>query len=62
MYVSHEPALRKAHIQNLVCEEVGIVMNNVSVGMLVSQYRETSMCLYTFVCLLQPPTFCGILQ
>ena len=62
MYVSHKPALHKAHIQNPVCEEVGIVRNNVSITMLVSQYRETSMCLYTFVCLLQLPTFCGILQ
>ena len=62
MYVYHEPALHKDQNQNLVCEEVGIVMNNVSVAMLVSQYRETSMCLYTFVCLLQLPTFCGILQ
>ena len=62
MYVSHEPALHKAHIQNPVCEEVGIVRNNVSIAMLVSQYRETSTCLYAFVCLLQLPTFCGILQ
>ena len=52
MYVFHEPALHKAHAQNLVCEEVGIVMNNVSIAIIVSQYRETPMCLSTFVCLL----------